>query len=303
MACNWIEPWEQHRPIDVALIGLPFRRGGQWWEGTDEAPDALRDCLSEYTTVAADSGNDMMELRVADMGDVHEHMTDPQRTYRSIESTLTDLYRCNGDFLPVLIGGDHAVAAPSFRAYHVGHEQRLGLIDFDAHNDLRQSAVEGPANSTPFRQLIDGGFVRGKNATQIGLHGFLSSPTLKDYADRKRLLMVSARETKEVGINAVLDAALERASAGTDGIYVSLDIDVMDPAFVLGTNAPCPGGLTPDDIFDAVYRLGASPLVRALDLVEIDPLKDLKNMTSQLAALIVLHFLSGVRERLASTRA
>jgi formiminoglutamase len=300
---DWIQPWNSLRSVDAALIGLPFRGGSQWWEGTDEAPDAVRDCLSEYASLASEDDLGPGQLQVADMGDVSIHMTDTRRSQQTMESTLTQLYRRSPGFIPILIGGDHSVAAPSFRAFSSAHGERLGLIDFDAHNDLRDPAMEGQASSTPFRQLIDGGFVRGVNATQVGLHGFLSSPSLKDYGDRKGLLMISARETRARGIHDVLDSALERASARTDGIYVSLDIDVMDPAFVLGTNSPCSGGLAPTEILEAVRRLGASPLVRALDIVEVDPLKDLKGMTSRLVAMIVIHFLGGVRERLATSRA
>jgi formiminoglutamase len=187
------------------------------------------------------------------------------------------------------------------RAYSIAREERVGLIDFDAHNDLRSAALDGPGSGTPFRQLIDGGFIQGRNATQVGLHGFLSSPLLKEYADSRGLRMVSAREVRKQGIQAVLDDALERAARGTDGIYVSLDIDVMDPAFAPGTVAPCPGGLTPGDIFDAVYRLGACPQVRALDLVEVDPLKDVKGMTTRLATIIILSFMAGVHHRLSGT--
>jgi formiminoglutamase len=298
-----IQALDATEKIDAALIGLPYRGGSRWWQGTNETPDALRECLSDYATSDAGSQVDISDLRIADMGDVRIHMTDARRSHRAIEDTLSELYRSNQDFIPILVGGDHAVAAPSFRAYTTAHDEKLGLIDFDAHNDLRDPAVEGAeAASTPFRQLIDGGFVRGRNATQIGLHGFLSSPTLKDYADQKGLLMVSARLARTLGIQKVLDDALERASSGTDGIYVSLDIDVMDPAFVLGTNSPCSGGLAPEAILDAVHRLGASPLVRALDIVEVDPLKDLKGMSLRLAAMILLSFLSGVRERLDEKR-
>lgn len=297
MACNWIQAWDPRRPIDAGLIGVPFTRGSANWTGTHEAADAIRDGLSEYATRSFDFDLDIRDLRVSDIGDVRLHMTDAQRCHRTIESTLVQLYRTNPDFIPIVIGGDHSIAAPSVRAYSIAHEARLGLIDFDAHNDLRDPALDGPASGTPFRQLIDGGFVRGRNATQVGLHGFLSSPDLKEYADLKGLKMVSARKIRNVGIQTVLDDALERATSGTDGIYVSLDIDVMDPAFAPGTASPCSGGLVPGDIFEAVYHLGSCPQVRALDLVEVDPLKDVKGMTSRLAAIIILSFLAGVQGR------
>jgi formiminoglutamase len=297
MIPNWIAPWDFQEPIDVGLIGAPCNLGAPFWLGTHEAPSAIREAFALFATRSFDFNVDVRDLRVRDLGDIRVHLTDIARTHANIEDTLYELYRRNPDFVPIVLGGDHSVAAPSARAYQRAHEERLGLIDFDAHNDLRDPADEGPSSGTPFRQLIDGGFISGKNAVQVGLHGFLSSQLLREYADGKGLRMVSAREVRRGGIDRIMDEALEQATSQTDGVYVSLDIDVMDPAYAQGTGSPCSGGLEPGEIFEAVYRLGACPQVRALDLVEVDPLRDVKAATSQLAVITIMSFLAGVHAR------
>ena len=297
MLASWITPWDFRERIDVGLIGAPCNTGSSIWLGTHEAPSAVREEFWLMATRSFDYEVDVRDLRVRDIGDVRMHLTDVVRTHANIETTLQEIYRLNPDFVPIIIGGDHSIAAPSVRAYQRAHEQVLGLVDFDAHNDLRNPAAEGPSNGTPFRQLIDGGFIPGKHAVQVGLHGFLSSPALKEYADSKGLRMISAREVRRLGIQRVMDEALDQATSGTEGVYVSLDIDVMDTAFAMGTGGGAAGGLEPREILEAVYRLGACPQVRALDLVELDPLRDVKGITVELAAVIIMTFIAGVRAR------
>jgi formiminoglutamase len=298
MISNWIAPWDFEEPLDVGLIGVPFNRGAGFWKGTHEAPAAVREAFASFATRSFDFDTDISDLKVRDIGDVRLHMTDVQRSHATIERALVDIYDRNANFIPIIIGGDHAIAAPSARAFKRAHDLRLGLVDFDAHNDLRSPASEGPSSGTPFRQLIDGGYIDGKNAVQLGLHGFLSSPVLKRYADERGLRMISAREVRARGMDVVIEAAIEQASKTTDGIYVSLDIDVMDPSYAPGTGAPTSGGLDPRQLVDALYRLGQCEQVRALDLVEIDPLKDLKEATPKMAAIIIMSFLAGVHARL-----
>jgi formiminoglutamase len=297
MVAGWITPWDFKEPLDVGLIGAPCNLGPPFWLGTHEGPSAIREAFSHMATRSFDYEVDVRDLRVRDVGDVRMHLTDTVRTHANIENTLYEIYRHNPDFVPIIMGGDHSIAAPSARAYQRAHDQILGLIDFDAHNDLRNPAAEGPSSGTPFRQLIDGGFVRGKSAVQVGLHGFLSSPALKAYADTKGLRMIPAREVRRRGIDTVMDEAMDQATTGTEGVYVSLDIDVMDSAFAHGTGSPTGGGLEPREMLEAIYRLGACPQVRALDLVELDPLRDVKGATAELASIIILTFMAGIHAR------
>lgn len=297
MIPTWLTPWNFEEPLDAGLVGAPCNLGTSGWLGTHEAPGAIREAFALFATRSFDFETDVQDLRVRDLGDIRMHLTDIQQTHANIENTLLQLYRERPDFIPIVLGGDHSIAVPSARAFQRGHESRLGLIHFSASDDLRDTADEGSSSATPVRQLIDGDVIRGQNTVEVGLHGFMGSQVLKQYAAEKGLRVVAAREVHRLGIHRLMDEALGQATSGTDGVYVSLSIDVMDPAYAPGTGASCSGGLEPGEIFEAAYRLGACPQVCALDLVELDPLRDVKSATSQLAVIIIMSFLVGVHAR------
>ncbi|MBI4337984.1 MAG: agmatinase family protein [Chloroflexi bacterium] len=294
-----ILPWDFKEDIHAGIIGVPFNKGTHMFKGTNEGPNAVRETFLSFATRSFDFGVDIMNLKVRDIGDVQMHPTDVVRCHANTQEALTELYQRHPGFVPIIIGGDHAIAAPSCRALRDGRRfRRVGLVDFDAHNDLRDPAYDGPSSGTPFRQLIDGGYVNGRNAVQVGLHGFLSSSVLKDYADKHGLRMVSAREVRQRGIEDVVEEALAQAGDGTDAIYASFDIDAIEAAFAPGTGSHTPGGLLLGDVFEAMYMLGRDPRVAAMDLVELDPIKDLKKMTSRVGCMMILTFLVGLQERL-----
>ena len=293
---NWIKPWDFTEQLDVGIIGLPLTRS-QGFQGTFMGPNAVRETWSSFGTRSFEFETDIVDLKVRDIGDIKMHHTSVVESHTNIESALTDLYTRNPDFLPILVGGHHGVAAPSVRGFKMGHGWKVGLIDFDAHNDLRDPTYEGPSGSTPFRQLIDQGYIDGCNAVQIGLHGFLSSSVLKAYADSKGLRMVSAREVRQRGIVKVVEEALAQASDGTDAIYISFDMDAIEAALAPGTVGYTPGGLNLGDVFEALYLLGQHPKVRGMDIVEMDPLRDLKGMTPRVGNMIMMSLLAGLHER------
>lgn len=299
MLTDVIVPWDFKEDIHAGIVGVPFNKGTHMFKGTNYAPNAIREVFATFATRSFDYDVDMADLRVRDIGDVQMHPTSVVRCHANTEEALTELYQLNPSFVPIAIGGDHSIAAPSVRAFKNGHGfNKVGLIDFDAHNDLRDPAFDGPGSGTPFRQLIDQGYVDGRNAVQVGLHGMLSSSALKRYADRKGLRMVSAREVRQRGIKQVVEEAIAQAGEGTDAIYVSFDIDAIDAAFAPGTGAHTPGGLSLPDAFEAMYMLGNHPKVMGMDLVEVDPLKDVKLTTSRVGCMLILTFCVGLYERL-----
>ena len=299
MLSDVVTPWNFKDDIDVGIVGVPFNKGAHMGKGTSYAPNAIREVFLSFATRSFDFEEDIVDLNIRDIGDVQMHPTDVVRCHTNTQEALTELYQQHSRFVPIIIGGDHSVAAPSIRAFKNGKGFRsVGLIDFDAHNDLRDPAYDGPSSGTPFREMIDEGYIDGRNAVQIGLHGFLSSAVLKQYADEKGLQMVSAREVRQLGIEQVVEDAIEKAGEGTDAIYVSFDIDAIEAALAPGTGAHTPGGLDLGDAFEALYMLGKHPKVMAMDLVELDPIKDLKGMTSRVGCMLVLTFMLGLHERL-----
>ena len=266
--------------------------------GVSEGPDAIRENFLVFASRSHDFEVDVGDLKVRDVGDIKMHPTEVLRCHSNIEEGLTELYQRSPKFIPIVVGGNHAIAAPSIRAFRNGNAyERAGLVDFDAHNDLADPSFAGPTAGTMFRQVIDSGYIEARNAVQIGLHGSLAAVPQREYAQRTGVREIPAREVWQRGIQRVMDETLEQAGDGTDVIYVSFDIDAIEDASAPGTGVPAPGGMDPKEAIEAVYMLGRHPKVMALDLVEVDPAKDLRNITGRMAVGLIVAFPVGLKER------
>ena len=292
-----ILPWDFEEDFDAGIVGVPFNFNPTF-QGTSEAPNSIREWFHRFGTRSHDFEVDISDLSIRDIGDIQMHPTEVMLSLENIEEGLTELYHQSPNFIPIVIGGNHAVAAPSIRAFRNGNEyKKVGLVDFDAHNDLSDPSLDGPTAGTMFRQVINAGQIEGRNAVQIGLHGSNDSVVLGEYAKSVGLREIPAREVWQRGIVQVMDEAIAQASDGTDAIYVSFDIDAIEDASAPGTGAPAPGGLDPKEAIEAVYMLGKTQKVMALDLVEVDPLKDLRGVTSRMAVMLMVSFLAGLSQR------
>ena len=297
MLPDFIRPWNFNEELDAGIVGVPFNFTSTF-QGTNDGPGAFRETFLKFATRSFDFEVDIGDLKVRDIGDIQMHPTEVLRCHDNIEEGLSDLYQQSPSFVPIIVGGNHAIAAPSVRAFRNGNDyKKVGLVDFDAHNDLGDPSLAGPTAGTMFRQVIDAGQIEGRNAVQIGLHGSLATVVQRDYASSVGLREIPAREVWQRGIEPVMDEAMAQAGDGTDAIYVSFDIDAIEDASVPGTGVPAPGGLTPKEANEAVYMLGRNQKVMALDLVEVDPIKDLKGVTCRMAVMLMVSFLVGLSER------
>jgi formiminoglutamase len=195
----------------------------------------------------------------------------------------------------ILIGGDHAVTAPAARAFakaHKGH--KMGLIHFDAHNDVRVMD-HGPTNGTPIRQLLESGLdFEGKNLVQVGIHGFMNSSYYKRWVEGHGGTIFTGRHIRQNNITKIAKDALEIAGNGTDSIYITVDIDVLESAYTPGTGAATPEGIHPMDLYEALFIMGQHPKVAAIDFVEHDPATDVVRITGRTMTSAVLSFMSGL---------
>ena len=298
---NWCVPWDRAEHPDAGLLMVPFSRASQRGDnGGAGAPNAVRLALTSFTTYSPDFDVDLQSLRVRDFGDTRLHMTDIPLSHRMIEEAVVELYRHAGAPVLISVGGDHSITCPLVQGYCRAHpHEKVGIVHFDAHNDVRNFEDGGPTNGTPFRGILEGpANVAGRNLVQIGIHGFMNSSYYKRYCDEQGITVISGRELRRRGIDDVMAQALTVASQGTDSIYVSFDIDVVSSAWAPGTGASTPEGMEPWDALEAVFALGREPRVKALDIVCIDPLRDLREATAKLGASLVLTFLGGLVPRL-----
>jgi formiminoglutamase len=296
---NWIEPWDFGSPLDVGILWVPFNRAAITPNAANAAPNALRDVFAGLTTYTPDFDVDLAPLRVRDLGEVATPITDPVGAISTIEETLLAAFRLPVPFFPVIVGGDHSITAPAVRAWSRARPDRqVGLIHFDAHNDVRVMD-HGPTNGTPIRGILQSDArVAGRNLVQVGIHGFMNASYYKRWVEGRGGTIVTAREIRRTGIDSVITRALSIAGDGTDTIYVTVDIDVLELAYAPGTGVASAEGIHPTDLAEALFTLGKDPRVGAIDFVELDPRRDIAQVTTRTFAGALLTFLAGLYLRL-----
>jgi formiminoglutamase len=292
---NWIEVWDWDSPIDVGLINVPFSKSSILPNGAFAAPNALKDAWAIFTTFSPDYDVDLATMRVRELGDVGTPILDIRQGLDDIQECLTAVMRQPEGFFPLIIGGDHAITAPAVRAYCSAHpDQQVGVIHFDAHNDVRVMD-HGPTNGTPIRGILESGVkVRGENLVQFGIHGFMNASYYKRWVEGQGGTIYTARAIRKAGIEEMVGRALEITGNGTDAIYVTVDIDVLELGYAPGTAAATADGLHPVDLLEALFILGQDPRVAAIDFVELDPHRDVADITARTFGSSILTFLAGL---------
>jgi formiminoglutamase len=296
---NWIEPWDFASPLDVGMVNVPFSKSSILPNGAYAAPNALRDGWAIFTTFTPDYDVDIAALRVRELGDVSTPLLDVIGGLANIEECLAAVMSQPESFLPLIVGGDHAITAPAVRAYCRAHpDQQVGLIHFDAHNDVRVMD-HGPTNGTPIRGILESGIqVSGENLVQVGIHGFMNASYYKRWVEGQGGTIYTARMIRRAGMEEIIGSALQIAGRGTDAIYVTVDIDVLEVGYTPGTAAATPEGISPVDLFEALFILGQDPRVAAIDFVELDPHRDVADITVRSFGTAILTFLAGLFLRL-----
>jgi formiminoglutamase len=298
---NWIEQWDFAEEIDAGLIGAPYSAASISPSGAAGGPESVRMAFRYNTTYSPDWDTDITALRVRDLGDIGGHLTDVAIAHGKIESVVREALTLGNHFLPIIIGGDHSITAPAVRGFLAAHEgKKVGIINIDAHYDVRVDDW-GPHNGTPFRQLIEGG-INGKNVVELGIHGFMNASWYRLWCNEQGVTTITGRDVYKRGMEACILEALGIAGDGTDLIYVSVDIDALSYPWAPGTSASSAEGLSAWDLLEAMFICGQHPNVAALDVVEIDPTRDVQGVTARAGCSTILAFLAGLQRRLHGNR-
>lgn len=280
---------------DVAVVGAPWDDSTTNRPGARFGPRALRSLAYGPGTYHLDLGIEMFDhLDAVDYGDapVSFGMWEPSR--QAIEDRVSEV--ASRGIIPVVLGGDHAITWPSATAVARHHGfGRIGLIHFDAHADTADIIGGNLAShGTPMRRLIESGAVLGRNFVQVGLRGYWPPKDVLDWMHEQQMRTHFLQEIWERGAKAVLADVITEALDGTDAVYLSVDIDVLDPGFAPGTGTPEPGGLAPVDLLRMVRQIALEVPVVALDVVEVCPAYDVSDLTVNNAHRVVWEFLAGL---------
>jgi formiminoglutamase len=296
---EWIEPltdYEKNKDAEVVVVGVPLSRSSISASGASDFPDAFRRAWKGFTTYNLDHDIDLADIRAIDVGDVSMHVTDIRKCHDNIIEASAALHTHFLNSKVCAIGGDHSITAMMVKGLHQAKpNERIGILQFDTHFDLRDLTDNGPSNGTPMRNLIESGVVKGSDMYNIGLHGFFNTKDLKQYADEKGVNYITLSKARKKGIEETVMQCLEELSTKVDTIYLTVDMDCLDVAYAPGVPASTPGGMTTAELLDGVLAAGRHPKVKAMDIVCLDPLKDYQvQPTVKLGTHVFLTFVSGV---------
>ncbi len=296
-----LQPWTGEEVRGVAIAGAPLSKTSISHSGAHLSPQTIRTMMHSFSTYSIEEETDMWDCIITDFGDIEMHVTDLFESQSRIYSALKNIQDQHKGAFVITLGGDHSVSAGAIKAFQETRG-RVGIIQFDAHFDLRNTEDGGPSNGTPFRQLIENGVISGDQLIQIGIRDFSNGRLYHDYAQDQGVTVHTMGDIKREGLLALLQKSVEQLKQTTDNIYISLDMDVLDQAYAPGCPAIGPGGLDSDSLIDGIQWLAQDSSVKGMDIVEIDPTLDFRNMTSRLAAYIIMQFTLFYNKREGGTR-
>jgi agmatinase len=285
----------------AAIIGAPFDGGTSHRSGTRFGPQAIRitdylphDGMRPSLPLGVDP---LTDLGVVDLGDVEMPSGDTELSLERLEQRVKQVALAG--VIPIILGGDHTIALPDVTgvAHHVGWG-RVSVIHFDAHadtSDTQMGSLHG--HGTPMRRLIESGACRGDRFLQIGLRGYWPEEETLTWMADQGMRSFEMSEIVSRGLDEVLNEALALAMDDCDAVFLSVDVDVVDPGSAPGTGTPEPGGLSSRELLDAVRRIAMEVPVCGMDVVEVSPPYDHAEITAYLGNRVVLEALGGIAWR------
>ena len=303
-ACD-LDDSATYADADVIILGAPIDSGTSHRSGAKFGPQAIRggdylphDGERPHLALRTDG---LKDLKVVDAGDLLMPGGDLVASLEVLAQATEKISRAGK--IPVILGGDHSIASADVAgiARHRGLG-KISMVHFDAHADTGEDqwgALVG--HGTPMRRLIDGGFVRGDRFLQLGLRGYWPDNTTLEWMRDQGMRSYEMTEIHNRGLNKVLDESFATLTNGCDGVFLSVDIDVVDPGMAPGTGTPEPGGMTSRELLEAVRRICLELPIVGIDIVEVAPAFDTADITAILANRVVLEALSAIAKRRSGT--
>lgn len=273
--------------LDACFVGVPLDIGTSNRPGTRFGPRQIRSesvLLRPYNMATRAAPFD--SLQVADIGDVATNPYDLKDSIRLIEAAYTDIVATG--CRPITLGGDHTIAWPILRALHARHG-RMAVVHVDAHADVNDTmGGEKIAHGTPFRRAVEDGLLQCDRVTQIGLRGTGYHADDFDWCRRQGFTVVQAEACWNRSLAPLMEEVRQRV--GDAPVYLSFDIDGLDPSFAPGTGTPEIGGLTVMQALEIIRGMRGLNLVGA-DVVEVSPPYDQAGTTALVAANLAYEML------------
>jgi len=293
--------------VDVAFLGAHTDMG-MGHRGASQGPNALRASAGDYISWGMGTMSHMptlvdpfREITIVDYGDAPVDPLSTDRTndaVRFMVREIAEVERSDGSHvIPIIVGGDHSLAYPDVAGVtDVYGKGNVSVIHFDAHYDATMWFGHLASHGSFVKRLIDEGHVPGKNWIQVGLRGYYPDADSFEWMREQGFRYHPMAEVERRGWDAVMEDVIKEASE-SEYLFISWDVDVMDPAYVRGTGTPEPGGLTPREAFPIMRRLCAEANVIGVDIVELAPERDQTYLSTMNVNRVIRECLVGIAMR------
>lgn len=274
--------------LDYAIVGIPFDTASSFRTGARFGPSGIRNIS---TMIKANNGilgtNILEDLKGGDYGDINIVPGYIHPSYEIIEEELDKIIGAGA--VPISLGGDHSISLAELRSIHKEHGP-VSLVQFDSHADINDEVFgERYSHGTPFKRAIEEGLIDPHKSIQIGLRGSLYDLDEHKIGTELGLKIIPAHEMRNIGFDQVIEEIIKKV--GDNKVFLTFDIDFVDPAYAPGTGTPEVGGFSSYESLDIIRGIKDLNFV-GFDVVEVAPPYDFGEITSLLAANIVFEFLS-----------
>ncbi len=280
--------------VDVAIVGAPMDDLVSDRPGARLGPRAIRAASCPPGPHLEAKLDAMAELRMVDYGDAPVVPADPARSHEAIERTVGEVVAAGA--IPVVLGGDHSIAEPDIRACAAGRGP-LGLVHFDTHTDTGAEVFGVEiSHGTPMYRLVEAGIVDPRRYVQIGLRGYWPAEKELAWQAERGITSFFMHDVRRLGIEEVVGGAVDVVGSGP--AFLSVDVDVLDPAYAPGTGTPEPGGMESGDLLWACRAVAEKLELVGADVVEVIPTAPgSADITALVADRIVREILTGLALR------
>lgn len=274
---------------DVAFLGVPLDTGTTYRPGTRFGPDAMRRISSLGSTYNPSMGVDLIEsLDMVDAGDVSVIPANIEKSFDQIALAVSYLHERN--VFPVILGGDHSIGYPDIAGIAPYIDGNVGIIHFDRHSDLSEFNIDERMHGTPFFHATNIPNAPPANLVQIGIGGWTGSRDGLKVARDRQATVITLEDVDQFGIDRIAEYALEIAWKNAKAVFLSFDIDSVDPAFAPGTGTPEPGGFLPRELLRLIKLVSKEGLA-GMEVVEVSPPYDVSDITALLGCRAIMDVL------------
>jgi agmatinase len=294
MQAPFLEDMRQLGDQEVAIVGAPLDTGTTFRPGTRFGPDAIRRISALGYGYNPERGVDLREsLTMVDVGDIQVIPANIEKSFDQIALAIG--YITERNIFPVVLGGDHSIGYPDIRGCAHYIDGNIGIIHFDRHSDLSEKTYDERMHGSPFFHATNIANAPATNLVQIGIGGWTGSKPGMNIARERKATVITIEDIEHFGIERIMEYALEIAWQGAKAVWLSFDIDSVDPAFAPGTGTPESGGLLPREVFKMV-RFAAREGLQGLEVVEVSPPYDVADITALLGGRVIMDVLATLLE-------